>query len=292
MPTGWSGIKIPAISPSTVIAAGADLFHNRVAATRTPTSELREEALSFAQLLNSASKFNNMHALHTFHPQDHKTKVSGFHIRVKTGYSQLDQIDLIDNYSKVLHTLTGTQVTNFSNLLDNTDFFKKEHSYRQIKDDALWREVYKVEDVMWRRLDPTHGLCFDNIPAVFCRQCGIEIPLRVASVDHQGAQTGGESKAVLRFFRAIGCTESTAKSRKGAIVLARFAAALGGDANTRLSGATDRYTLNVMGRMYYTMILKVYGDDSDFKKMCMHALTNLRPVCPPCNSKLQNSGVF
>jgi hypothetical protein len=164
----------------------------------------------------------------------------------------------------------------------------------------MWQELYRVENSAWNRINPKtqtqddlaeddDGKFFTLV--VYCRECGLQIPLSVATVDHQAAQNGGETKAMFRFFRAIGCTEASGAGRKSQRLLAYFNnnGMQVTDSTPQSGNKLDRYTLNDFGVLYYS-ILRAAGLMAEFKNACMHGGFNLRPVCPPCNSRLRNTG--
>jgi hypothetical protein len=130
-----------------------------------------------------------------------------------------------------------------------------------------------------------------TIDVVNCRQCGILLPLSVASIDHQAPQTTGITKAMCRFFRSVGCTVGSGKGTKSITLQYKYAPQIGAYDSPSTGNREERYTLNEIGRMYYTM-MHLSGQLDLFKAACMHSGFNLRPVCPPCNSSLSNTNGF
>ena len=127
---------------------------------------------------------------------------------------------------------------------------------------------------------------------VVCRQCGVLIPLKVASIDHQAPQTGGQDKAMLRFFRVADCTVGGGVGAKfNAIhsLVHKDRNPIGNDVDPSSIKSTkeERYTLNAAGLIYYSLIRHA-GLLDEFARACMHSGFNLRPVCPPCNSRVSN----
>jgi hypothetical protein len=208
-------------------------------------------------------------------------------IMVSKGYGSLS-VRFTTN--RKTYTVSDTQIRAFSDIFER-DSFKKKNSYREIKDNQDWRNIYGVDYPNLDWIDPKSG-AVTNVatPSVYCRACGIYMPLKLATVDHQRPQAGGAILAVCRVFRALGLTEGGATGAKGQYFNQIYAASVGGTVDGKIYGGEERYTLNPIGEIYYSLLQKS-GLMLEFKDVCMHSVYNLRPVCGPCNSSLSNSNV-
>ena len=222
-----------------------------------------------------------------------KQKIYGQKVRLIVAHSAV-RMALVNN-SNVYVTLaevSDMQIQAFEQVLGSS-LFNAVTNYRLIKTDQTWRDAYGVSQRDWDYSDPKDAnVQFDkNIDVVYCRECGMLIPLRIASIDHQAPQTGGEAQAIARLFRSLGCTRASGTGQKSQDTGTLYAASIGG--RTALAPGTkeDRYTLNLVGIIYYSAILAA-GLEQELKKAAMHSAMNLRPVCPPCNSQLRNSNLM
>lgn len=185
------------------------------------------------------------------------------------------------------------QIAEFFKLFDqNTKY--TENTYRKIKKDPKWREIYDVKsDDNYKWKNPKSGMEYqEKTDIVFCRGCGVLMPLKLATVDHQKPQTGGDVEAVCRVFRAFGLTKSPPSSNKSKVFFDLLADKVGGSKNIFATNSKEeRYTLNSAGRIYFSYLAATKCLDEVVKKS-MHSIFNLRPVCGPCNSALRNSNIF
>jgi hypothetical protein len=139
--------------------------------------------------------------------------------------------------------------------------FHRVSNYRDIKNVDAWREICNVRSMEWEFLDliDVEGMDTDSsdtrtIDVVNCRQCGILLPLSMASIDHQAPQTTGITKAMCRFFRSVGCTVGSGKGTKSITLQYKYASQIGAYDSPSTGNREERYTLNEIGRMYYTMM--------------------------------------
>lgn len=188
-------------------------------------------------------------------------------------------------------TLTRAQIAAFCNTVHQLAVGA---DHRACKTNAMWLNFYSLEyqpQVMY--VSPTDGTSrYVSEPMMACRQCGIVIPLKVISIDHQGPQTGGEAKAICRVFRSLGLTITGGKGKKSrSPAAAAMTAAVGGLPSTGLQEKKYRYTLNRVGEIYFTMAYKA-NILSNERGLFMNSILNLRPTCPHCNSSLRNSGAY
>jgi hypothetical protein len=163
-------------------------------------------------------------------------------------------------------------------------------TYRNVKNSAEWKANYGVAQHNFTAISKagTHSIVIAD--ATSCRVCGLLLPLTHLTVDHQKAQVGGELASVLRVFRGFGLTVAGPTGGKGKATATAVAISLGGTVGLGGSRA-DRYTLNLAGIIYYS-VFRIAKAIDDLTTVCMHHPLNLRPVCGPCNSSLQNQNVF
>jgi len=171
--------------------------------------------------------------------------------------------------------------TQYSNVLDNEYF----HMLYDVKERPL-KYIHAGQEIQM------------SIASAPCVTCGLILPLRNLTVDHQRPQSIGETEAVLKTFRAFGLTKEGPKGPKGQAILAHWTQgiplkpALTQPGRAVLGGTSvnDRYTLNELGTIIYSFIAGA-GKTAALKSSCMHGLLNLRPVSQTCNSSLGNRQV-
>lgn len=216
-------------------------------------------------------------------------RIAGHHVRVNIAHKQLVDLELRQNNSvHALATVTAVQLKAFCDYITDT---YTAANYRNVKDNLQWRAVYEVtDDVMWSYVSRIHGPMSKSESTVACRACGIVLPLKVITVDHQSPQTGGAVGAICRVFRGLGLTQGGPKGKKNKHAIQANAATVGGKV-ANLGSWSERYSLNDAGAIYYSVI-KEAQQLSNLENACLHHFLNLRPVCGPCNSRLKNSGAF
>ncbi len=184
-------------------------------------------------------------------------------------------------------------------------------TYDEIVKSRIWCQFYQrgnrsLAYVNGTTLTP--GVAEDSIP---CKKCGLVLPMKLITIDHQRPQAGGEFEAVAKVFRIFGLTLEGPKGAKGKafqelvqkggtatnVVLAGDMGvltvaplpvgvkALGGNS------LADRYTLNDSGTMYYSLV-KAAGALKELQDRCMHSLLNLAPLCQSCNNIKNNQLKF
>jgi predicted RNA-binding Zn-ribbon protein involved in translation (DUF1610 family) len=193
-----------------------------------------------------------------------------------------------NNSNSVLAQVTGLQ---FTALVKYVEDAYKSSNYRNVKDNPQWRSVYGAEELNHLYISKQHGPLAKPEPSVACRSCGIVLPLKVMTVDHQSPQTGGEIGAICRVFRGLGLTKAGPKGKKNKAAIQANAAAVGGKVVEQTGTWSDRYTFNDVGTLYYS-VMKGANQTAALADKCLHHFLNLRPVCGPCNSRLKNSGAF
>jgi hypothetical protein len=162
--------------------------------------------------------------------------------------------------------------------------------YGNVTEDPFFHQLY---DVQTRSLMYIEAGTQSSKPVLSapCMICGLVLPLRNLTVDHQRPQSGGETEAVLKTFRAFGLTKEGPKGGKGQKILSHITAgtpmgpvltqpgraALGG------TSVNDRYSLNDAGTILYSFVVEA-GEKHLLGSQCMHGLLNLKPACQTCNS--------
>jgi hypothetical protein len=194
-------------------------------------------------------------------------------------------------------TLTRQELVEFYNYVEsNTD-----NNYRNVKTNALWRQMYRVQEFqsnglnVYTKFDSKSAqISRVTLEVSYCQRCGIILPLRNLTIDHQKPQKGGDVEAMIRVFRAAGLTVSTGSGEKNRNIQRSIASKVGGDQQVLIRGQRgtnqDRYTLNPKGTIYFTM-LQYYNLTDQMLQMSMHHVANLRPMCGPCNSSLRNTNI-
>jgi hypothetical protein len=195
----------------------------------------------------------------------------------------------LEDKNYLLAKVTRAQMDKFEEYTGEA-WFKTHGTYRQIKSDSDWQALYGVEEIEYKYIDPKSrkakiGM---KIDVVFCRHCGVQMPLRLATVDHQAPQSVGAYFALCRFFRALGLTKGAGTGKKTQQYRRDYAADVGGKTSTEVADWDSRYTLNRVGRIYYSMLAAGKDWTLPMADRCMHSIFNLRPVCGPCNSSLGN----
>lgn len=212
-----------------------------------------------------------------------EVRLPGTYVRVNSGYNSINTLTLATNNATLL-TLTGQQLNNFFAYLGNT---YTANTYRNVKYDATWRNVYGVQSCMFEKFDKVHGLMYDYLDATYCRKCRIKLPLKNLTIDHQKPQVGGRTVAILKVFRGFGLTRGGARGNKNTLSIGNVAANVGGDASNRIGTYKDRYELNEAGMIFYSAIREAKQVNA-LEEACMHHYLNLAPVCGSCNSSMGN----
>lgn len=216
-----------------------------------------------------------------------ETPLAGHHVYANIVHNKVVDLTL-RHANNVLATVTSAQANTFFNFVEDS---YKSSNYRDVKNNAQWRAVYNVQDnVLHSYVHPTHGSMAKPESMVSCRACGIVLPLKVITVDHQAPQTGGDIGAICRIFRGLGLTLGSPRGHKNKTAVQANAVAVGGTV-AQVGSWDERYSLNDAGVIYYSIIKEAH-QLGKLAEHCMQHMLNLRPVCGPCNSRLKNSGAF
>ena len=192
------------------------------------------------------------------------------------------------NKGPALHSIDAAKFDQFFAFFEGAEQFTP-NTYRKVKDNNAWRAVYDCEDhFLWKYMDvKTRSYLFKEETVLPCRRCGIVMPLKIATVDHQMPQAGGGIHAICRVFRGLGLSIGGPRGRKNQKAVSEMADKVGGIANPPVGSATERYSLNAAGATYWS-IIRAAKEVKTLETKCMHNALNLRPLCPPCNSALGN----
>jgi hypothetical protein len=193
-------------------------------------------------------------------------------------------------------TLPLGEIKGVAASISNIAFSKT--TYTNTKADEFFKILY---DVQRRSVSYSSG---GKVIAKFeetlpCQICGVILPTRNITVDHQRPQAGGGFEAIAKTFRAFGLTLEGPKGQKGQMILAHLTKGQKLSAvQTQISGALSggasvklRYTLSALGAALYS-IVRVADEIEALKTACLHGLLNLKPACNFCNSSRGQSLKF
>ncbi|GHD70008.1 hypothetical protein [Jeongeupia chitinilytica] len=212
--------------------------------------------------------------------------------RPKPGEYAVTLVDAINGESEValgpIYARAG--------MISKTAFAKTQ--YANVSDDAFFHILYDVQDRPFSYIENGAPVT-KHTPGAPCMVCGLLLPLRNLTVDHQRPQAGGELEAVLKTFRAFGLTREGPKGGKGQRILQHVSQGIAlsavspklGRAPVQVGNLADRYTLTNEGAVLYSFIVAA-GEREQLKSQCMHGLLNLQPMCQACNSSKGNALKF
>lgn len=166
--------------------------------------------------------------------------------------------------------------------------------YTKVMDDFIFQKLYDVTERPLSYIECGEMIIRSTLSAP-CMICGIILPLRNLTIDHQRPQSGGGLEAVVKTFRGLGLTTEGPQGPKGIAILNHvkqaipLSAAQTQQGRPPLNGASlsNRYTLNQMGAALYSFV-EIAGAAGVLESQCMHGVFNLRPVCGACNSDRGN----
>lgn len=204
-------------------------------------------------------------------------------------------VDLIDG-TKVIKRVDMGRLLGLAGSISNTGFARTQ--YAKVQKNGLFEQLYDVKDRLFEYVEAGKPVQ-KQVPSAPCMICGLVLPLRNLTIDHQRPQKGGEIEAVLKTFRAFGLTLEGPGGPKGQAILAHVNTgkalaplptqpgrdALGGGAAAR------RYSLNEDGMFLYSFVAAA-NQIQQLKDACMHGLLNLKPACGACNSSKGNPVKF
>lgn len=173
-------------------------------------------------------------------------------------------------------------------------------TYAGIKGSSPWRKLYQHGKRKLWYINGTTLQAGEDEDTFPCMQCGLVLPERLITVDHQRPQSGGEVEAVTKVLRAMGLTKGDPSGAKGKVFQAAFEKdrLLGyvlfgigakpiptriGRSVVHSSTLKERYTLTNAGAIFLSLAVAA-GVYDELAKLSMHSLLNLAPLCQSCNS--------
>ena len=197
-------------------------------------------------------------------------------------------VELLDQADQVLSAVSMGPVMARAGMISGTAFAKTQ--YGNVTNDPTFHLLYDVQQRQLTYIQAGVSTAKSELSAP-CMICGLVLPLRNLTVDHQRPQSGGEPEAVAITFRAFGLTNEGPHGPKGQKIMDHFtrgaplSAVLTQPGRAALGGISvnARYTLNEMGTVLYSFVAAA-GELERLKTNCMHGLMNLSPACGACNS--------
>lgn len=179
--------------------------------------------------------------------------------------------------------------------------FKTPSTYRDIKHEQLFRDLYNIRDraLTYERWDGQQSAFVTDTKTEIsfpCVSCGVVLPFRCMQVDHQRPKAQDNYEALVKALRSFGFTQAGPKGEKGAILSDLLygvgqAPTLGvyhavsprfGKARAEIGTLEKRYQLNDMG-IIIVSIARHRGVIDGAKTNYIHSIYNLRPMCAGCN---------
>jgi hypothetical protein len=185
-------------------------------------------------------------------------------------------------------SVTQGQMTAFVNFITNGTFAP--HQYRNVFNDPGWRAFYNAAPRVLQYVSHANAAvvkpAVDSVP---CFDCELVLPVDNMTIDHQRPQAGNPVEPTSKIFRALGLTQGGASGPKGVHFQAAHMVNVGGAGGAVGATLIQKYTLNDMGQIYFT-IADWCGlvDNSELDDACMHHVINLRPLCGACNTPNRN----
>jgi hypothetical protein len=192
------------------------------------------------------------------------------------------------NQGKEVDCVTRREMSHFYDFVQQNTYV----DYRRVKTNQWWRKIYDVKEVQFPCRDSKTGsVSVKRLDGTYCHRCGVQLPLRTLTIDHQKPQDGGGMEAMLRVFRAAGLTDSAGSGEKNKYLQGEFASKIGGQTHVLEQGKRgteqSRYSLSMKGAIFFT-VLQHYKLTEQMKEMSLNHIANLRPMCGPCNSGVGN----
>jgi hypothetical protein len=128
------------------------------------------------------------------------------------------------------------------------------------------------------------GLPENTVP---CYDCGLILPEKLITIDHQRPQAGQADEAVVKAFRALGLAKGGPKGPKGTAISASWAGKVGGLTGQSSQSQDERYSTNEIGNIYLSLVI-LANEWGTLQNVCLHNIVNLRPLCSECNSPTRN----
>jgi hypothetical protein len=214
--------------------------------------------------------------------------------RIEDGH-KVRSVEVVDAADTVLATWSGGAFLGYSRMIDFIAYART--TYASVKEDVLWQKLYNLQVRQIAYIENDQDVTKFE-PTMPCMQCGIVLPERLLTIDHQRPQAGGHLEAVVKNFRACGLTQEGPRGAKGQMILQHLRGQLHFDLITPvptrpnrpvLGGASvdARYTLSDEGAVLYSIVVAADCEE-ELKMRCMNSPINLTPLCQPCNSARGN----
>jgi hypothetical protein len=186
--------------------------------------------------------------------------------------------------------VTTAHVTSFVGIIQRS-FAHNQHR-NVLTQNVDWRTFYHVAARALTYID-NGGAAMVVAPAdtVPCFDCGLVLPLANIHIDHQRPQAGNELEPICKVFRAMGLTIDGPSGPKGTHAIATWRGQVNGLGSAGVNTRAAKYTLNDVGKMYYTLAHDA-GELPTLKTACMNHVINLRPLCSACNTPNRNVAYY
>ncbi|WP_147297860.1 hypothetical protein [Trinickia dinghuensis] len=191
---------------------------------------------------------------------------------------------------QIVQTVSLTQIQAFERII--SDHACNFGDHRAIMDLDKWKDFYHLEDRTISYVDKANQAVPPVAePTVPCYDCGIVLPLKNITIDHQRPQAGNELEPLCKVFRAMGLTIDGPAKGKGLDAVATWRGQVGGLACQATNTRDAKYTLNDVGTIYYTLCdaASQYGE---LINDCFDHYINLRPLCGACNKPNRNASYY
>ena len=177
--------------------------------------------------------------------------------------------------------------------------------YREIKKTCLFRHIYRhaERDFIFMENGREAAKRLGCFP---CLNCGIVVPEKLITIDHHHPQTGGETLALLKVFRACWLAEAKPSGSIGKFFFSYasksdkhlYEAILSSDKWPQAEfpyllpspapNITASRTLSDLGAILYSLLVH-FSDLKGMSDWCLHSFLNLKPLCLHCNSSKRNT---
>ncbi|WPB73970.1 hypothetical protein KYC5002_33655 [Archangium violaceum] len=233
---------------------------------------------------------------------DRARKVPYQNFSVFIPQNNTDQILIVDSNRRTIASGTNlSEVRTFATLIDS---YAYRSQYGNVKGNGTWKTLYNEGLRTVYYIDHSQTLMMRSESTIPCMTCGVVLPIRLMTVDHQRPQTGGDHEAVLKTLRMLGLSKEGPKGSKGQNLQQHLSTGVALTAvptklnrppapapapapGQQVSPLTNRYSLNWRGVVFYSLMIAANAE-TDLANNCMNGLMNLAPLCSSCNSRRGN----
>lgn len=249
-------------------------------------------AVNIAPILSAPSAWDDDRQVVTLYRADEKLRSQQrVFIAKNTQIAKLQTQDMFNNWNDVPNMRVNyARAQAFDNIIAKS-FLKDQHR-NVLTQNAQWKTFYHLRLRALLYINQSGGVVAKPAEStVPCYDCGVVLRVANIHIDHQRPQEGNEFEPICKVFRAMGLTIDGPRdaSTKGATWSVAWATSVGGLASQG-GGLPSKYTLNGMGKIYYTLA-QWYGAPQELKDLevaCMNHIVNLRPLCSACNTRNRN----